>query len=253
MSFKPCKLRYAVSTALLSSCIALSASAQENNEESESLVEKITVTAQKRVERLSEVPVAVSVLRSDQIDAAFANNVESLQSLVPSVSFRKGNTTRNSALTVRGIGTISFSIAAEPSVSTVVDGVVLGRSGQAFVDLYDLDRVEVLRGPQGTLFGKNASAGVVNITTKRPSDSFEGSVEASLYQDNEYRLKASVSGGLSDNAAGSITVLKSLGLMVTSIMYTTMKPQAAMTKRACAPCSTWMWVTIQSSCLFSKA
>ena len=209
MSFKPCKLRYAVSTALLSSCIAFSASAQENNEESESLVEKITVTAQKRVEKLSEVPVAVSVLRSDQIDAAFANNVESLQSLVPSVSFRKGNTTRNSALTVRGIGTISFSIAAEPSVSTVVDGVVLGRSGQAFVDLYDLDRVEVLRGPQGTLFGKNASAGVVNITTKRPSDSFEGSVEASLYQDNEYRLKASVSGGLSDNAAGSITVLKS--------------------------------------------
>ena len=73
------------------------------------------------------MPVAVSVLREDQINSAFAANIEGLQALVPSVSFRKGNTTRNSAITIRGVGTISFSVAAEPSVSTVVDGVVLGR------------------------------------------------------------------------------------------------------------------------------
>lgn len=211
MSIRPTTLHKAVTKALaLSACFALNVNAQEAGAvDEDSMLEKITVTAQKRVEKLSEVPVAVSVLRSEQIDSAFANNVENLQALVPSVSFRKGNTTRNSALTVRGIGTISFSVAAEPSVSTVVDGVVLGRSGQAFVDLYDLDRIEVLRGPQGTLFGKNASAGVINITTKRPSDSFEGSAEVSLYQDNEYRLKASVTGPLSDNAAGSLTILKS--------------------------------------------
>ena len=170
-------------------------------------LEEVVVTAQKREEKLSDVPVAVTALTSEQIDAAFANNIEDLQSMVPSVSFRKGNTTRNSALTVRGIGTISFSIAAEPSVSTVVDGVVLGRSGQAFGDLYDLERIEVLRGPQGTLFGKNASAGVVNMTTKRPGTEFEGSVEAQLFQDNEYSLKASVSGPLSDRARGSLTIL----------------------------------------------
>ncbi len=196
----------------LTTCVGLSATAnaQETNSEREkNLIEQITVTSQKRVESLNEVPVAVSVLREDQINAAFANNIESLQALVPSVSFRKGNTTRNSAITVRGIGTISFSVAAEPSVSTVVDGVVMGRSGQAFVDLYDLERIEVLRGPQGTLFGKNASAGVLNITTKRPTDEFEGTAELSLFQDNEYRLKTSVSGGLSDNVSGSLTVLKS--------------------------------------------
>jgi len=170
-------------------------------------LEEVVVTAQKRQEVASDVPIAVTVLNSDQIDAAFANNLEGLQAMAPSVSFRKGNTTRNSALTVRGIGTISFSIAAEPSVSTVVDGVVLGRSGQAFGDLYDLERIEVLRGPQGTLFGKNASAGVVNMTTKRPATEFEGSVEAQLYQDNEYSLKATVSGPLSDRARGSLTVL----------------------------------------------
>ncbi len=173
------------------------------------LIEEIVVTAQKREEKLSDVPVAVSVLNSRQINSSFSNGIENLQALVPSVSFRKGNTTRNSALTVRGVGTISFSIAAEPSVSTVVDGVVLGRSGQAFTDLYDLERVEVLRGPQGTLFGKNASAGVLNIITRHPTEEFEASVEASIFEDNEYRLKARASGSLTDKARASVTVVHS--------------------------------------------
>jgi iron complex outermembrane receptor protein len=213
MSLRPSTLHKGITRALaLSTCITIgfAVNAQETAPvEDKGLMEKITVTSQKRVENLNEVPVAVSVLREDQINSAFAANIEGLQALVPSVSFRKGNTNRNSAITIRGIGTISFSVAAEPSVSTVVDGVVLGRSGQAFVDLYNLERIEVLRGPQGTLFGKNASAGVVNITTKRPSDVFEGEVEATLFQDNEYRLKTSVSGSLNDNVNGSLTVLKS--------------------------------------------
>ena len=212
MQLKPSNLHTSITKALaLTACmtIGLTANAQEAETEKSQGFETITVTAQKRVENLNEVPVAVSVLREDQINSAFSANIEGLQALVPSVSFRKGNTTRNSAITIRGVGTISFSVAAEPSVSTVVDGVVLGRSGQAFVDLYDLDRIEVLRGPQGTLFGKNASAGVVNITTKRPSDDFEGSFEATLFQDNEYRLKTSVTGPLNDNVSGSLTIMKS--------------------------------------------
>lgn len=212
MQLKPSNLHTSITKALaLSACltIGLTANAQEAETEKSQGFETITVTAQKRVENLNEVPVAVSVLREDQINSAFSANIEGLQALVPSVSFRKGNTTRNSAITIRGVGTISFSVAAEPSVSTVVDGVVLGRSGQAFVDLYDLERIEVLRGPQGTLFGKNASAGVVNITTKRPSDDFEGSFEATLFQDNEYRLKTSVAGPLNDNVSGSLTIMKS--------------------------------------------
>ncbi|MEL7312167.1 MAG: TonB-dependent receptor [Pseudomonadota bacterium] len=177
----------------------------------QSVIEEITVTAQKREESLADVPVALTVLTSDQIEASFSRNIEDLQALVPSVSFRTGNTTRNSALTVRGIGTISFSIGAEPSVSTVVDGVVLGRSGQAFADLYDLERVEVLRGPQGTLFGKNASAGVVNITTRKPSETFEAQLRGTFYQDNEYLTRARVSGPLGDSGdlRGSLTVVQS--------------------------------------------
>ena len=174
----------------------------------EGFLEEIIVTAQKREQSVQDVPIAVSVLDAGKIESAHAVGLEGLQALIPSVSFRKGNTNRNSAVVIRGIGTISFSTAAEPSVSTVVDGVVLGRSGQAFTDLYDLERLEVLRGPQGTLFGKNASAGVVNLTTKRPTEEFSGSVDLSIFEDDETRLKGSVSGALSDNVRASLTAFK---------------------------------------------
>ena len=90
---------------------------------------------------------------------------------------------------MRGVGTISFSIAAEPSVSTVVDGVVLSRSGQAFADLVEIERLEVLRGPQGTLFGKNASAGLINVVSKGGTDALEGEVTLEGYQGDEYRAR----------------------------------------------------------------
>lgn len=195
--------KVALGAALASVLVSPIVSAQETV-----YLEEIVVTAQKREQSVQDVPIAVSVLGAEKIESAHAVGFEGLQQLIPSVSFRKGNTNRNSAVVVRGIGTISFSTAAEPSVSTVVDGVVLGRSGQAFTDLYDLERLEVLRGPQGTLFGKNASAGVVNITTKRPGDEFEGSIDLSVFEDEEYRLKGSVSGPLSDSVRASVTAFK---------------------------------------------
>ena len=125
---------------------------------------EIVVTAQKRAERLQDIPLAVSVLerrRSSKRHRARASRPR--RRLVPSLNFLKSGTTLNQTIFLRGVGTASFSIAGEPSVSTVVDGVVYARSGEAFSDLVDIDRIEVLRGPQGTLFGKNASAGVINI------------------------------------------------------------------------------------------
>ncbi|MCI5048376.1 MAG: TonB-dependent receptor [Aquisalinus sp.] len=172
-------------------------------------LDEIIVTAQKKEENLQDVPIAVSVLPSEAIDNKFANNIENLQTLVPSISFRKGSTNANSAISVRGIGTVSFSLAAEPAVSTVVDGVVLGRSGQAFTDLFDIERIEVLRGPQGTLYGKNAQAGVINIVTKRPSDTLDGFVEATFFEDNEYKFRGKISGPISDTVNGSLMLTKS--------------------------------------------
>ena len=168
-------------------------------------VEVIVVTSQKRKENIQEVPAAVTVLSAKDINESYSYTIESLQSLVPTLTFRKGTTTRNSALSLRGVGTISFSIAAEPSVATIVDGVVMARSGQAFTDLYDLAQIEVLRGPQGTLFGKNASAGVVNITTLGGTDELESTVSATAFEGEEYRLKASVSGPLGESLKGRVT------------------------------------------------
>jgi iron complex outermembrane receptor protein len=167
----------------------------------------IVVTAQKREQRLQDVPVAVSVLSGDAIAAQGGVNIESAQYLVPSLNFRKSGTTLNQFLFLRGIGTANFSIAAEPSVSAVLDGVVLSTAGEAFADLVDIERVEVLRGPQGTLFGKNASAGVINIVSKRPSRDFEGYAEAGYFFGNgeEYRLRGAVNLPFSPNVRGRFT------------------------------------------------
>lgn len=201
--------RDSVSMTALCAALLFSGPALSQDADVDDNFDRIVVTSQKVEQNLQDVPVAVSVLDSSTIENSFSANIESLQTLVPSVSFRKGSTNKNSALTIRGIGTISFSGAIEPSVSTVVDGVVLSRSGQAFSELYDIERIEVLRGPQGTLFGKNASAGVINIITKRPSSELEGYASASLFEDNEYRVKGRISGPISDTVSASLTVSKS--------------------------------------------
>ncbi len=162
---------------------------------------EIVVTAQKRSERLQDVPVAVSVVSGEALARQGAINLEGAQYLVPSLNFRKSGTTINQSLYLRGVGTATFSIAGEPSVSTVLDGVVLARAGEAFSDLVDIERIEVLRGPQGTLFGKNSSAGVVNIVSKRPGDTLGGFAEGSFFFDtgNEYRLRGGIDLPIGDN------------------------------------------------------
>ncbi len=172
----------------------------------DSVVSEIVVTAQKREERLQDVPVAVSVVSGAAIAASGAVNLEGAQYLVPTLNFRKSGTTINQSLFLRGVGTSTFSIAGEPSISTVVDGVVYSRAGEAFSDLIDIDRLEVLRGPQGTLFGKNTSAGVVNIVTKRPGDDLGGYVEGAYFSNrDEYRLRGAVDAPLSDKVKSRVT------------------------------------------------
>lgn len=160
-------------------------------------LEEVIVFAQKRSENLNDVPLAVSVVSGNLLGSTATVSTESLVNLVPSLTFRKGTTNVNSSFNLRGVGTISFSSGVEPSVSTVLDGVVLARSGMAFNDLLDIDRVEVLRGPQGTLFGKNSSAGVVQIITADPTEAFEGYAEVSGTDDEEYRARGVLSGPLS--------------------------------------------------------
>ena len=168
-------------------------------------VQEIIVTAQKVEENVQDVPIAITAVSGDRLSQAVVFSLENISTVIPSVTFRKGTTSANSAIVMRGVGTITFSVAAEPSVSTVVDGVVLSRSGQAFMDLVDIERLEVLRGPQGTLFGRNASAGLVNIVSKGGSDTFEAEASADWFEGDEYRMRAAIAGPLADNLTARVT------------------------------------------------
>ncbi|MCQ9156666.1 TonB-dependent receptor [Acidomonas methanolica] len=158
--------------------------------------EEVTVTARRRTEPIQRVPISITVFNAKQ---AARDNVHDLQGIfqfIPEANFRTSSSAKDRTLFVRGIGTISTSPGVEPSVSTVIDGVVLARSGQATVDILDLDHIEVLSGPQGTLFGKNASAGVVNIVTARPTAETHVYADARYFSGDEYRLAAGASGTL---------------------------------------------------------
>ncbi len=130
---------------------------------------EIVVTAQKRSERLQNIPLAVAVVSGAALSAAGKPSVESAAQLVPALNFLKSGTTLNQTIFLRGVGTASFSIAGEPSVSTVVDGVVFSRAGEAFSDLVDIDRMEVLRGPQGTLFARTPRPALSTSSRNSPA------------------------------------------------------------------------------------
>ncbi|SEN67689.1 iron complex outermembrane recepter protein [Sphingomonas gellani] len=158
----------------------------------------IVVTAQKRTERLVQVPLAVTAITGDALATQQINETNSLTRAIPSLSYQAGNNPGNNSFRIRGVGTQLFSLGVEAAVAVVTDGVVAPRQAQGFADLADLERVEVLRGPQGTLFGKNATAGVINIVTARPAREFGGRVDGTIAEDGEYRVKGTVTGPLTD-------------------------------------------------------
>lgn len=173
-----------------------------------SQLETITVTATRRAESLQNVPIAVSVLKGDELAKTNRNSVATIAAVIPTLNFRTNASNKDASLFVRGVGTISTSPGVEPTVSTVIDGVVYARAGQATLDLFNIERIEVLRGPQGTLFGKNASAGVLNIVTKEPTTETSGFIDTSYFGGgDEKRISAGIAGSLSDNARGSLAVL----------------------------------------------
>jgi iron complex outermembrane receptor protein len=169
------------------------------------VVEEVLVTAQKRSERLQDVPLAVTALSGETLERQQINDTSSLVAAAPSLTFQRGSNPTNTSFRIRGIGTSLFGQGVESSVSVVLDGVVAPRQSQSFTDLADIERVEVLRGPQGTLFGKNATAGVINVVTARPSWDFGGKANLVVAQGDEYRAAATVTGPFNDQFAGRLT------------------------------------------------
>lgn len=179
--------------------------AQEEAAEEASRLQTVTVTGTKREQSLQDTPVAISVVQAEEIERAEIQDLNDLQTLVPSLTVRQAQSSASTSFFIRGFGNGSNAIGLEPSVGIFIDGVYRSRAAAYIPDLPNLQRVEVLRGPQSTLFGKNASAGVVSVVTGGPEFETAGNVEASIGNFNSYRLKGNITGPISDTIAYSLS------------------------------------------------
>jgi iron complex outermembrane recepter protein len=168
------------------------------------MLEEIIVTAQKREQSLQDVPVSVSVVTGESISKTGMANLDELSTHVPNLSITEGSQT--TAITMRGLGS-GINQGFEQSVGMFIDGIYAGRDRQFRSPFLDVAAVEVLRGPQGTLFGKNTIAGAINLTTAKPSEEFEASIRASYEPEyDEYSVEGIVSGGIAENLYGRLAV-----------------------------------------------
>jgi outer membrane receptor protein involved in Fe transport len=167
-------------------------------------VTEIVVTAQKREQKLQDVPVEVQSLPAAQLQASGVADIKDLQILTPGLTVTSTSSEAITSARIRGVGTVGDNPGLEDSVGVVIDGVYRPRNGVSFGDLGELDRIEVLEGPQGTTFGENTTAGVINILTKAPSFTFGAQGEATVGNYNAYGGALSVTGPITDQLAGRI-------------------------------------------------
>ncbi|WP_448478673.1 TonB-dependent receptor [Pseudoxanthomonas mexicana] len=202
-------LSLAVFTALCATSHAYAQQAAAPAEEEEpTTLATMTVTAQKREEAIQDVPIAVTAISEQLLQDSGVRDIKDLQVLVPGLTV---TSTQNEAITtarIRGIGTVGDNVGLESSVGVVIDGVYRPRNSVGFGDLGQLERIEVLKGPQGTVFGKNTSAGVINVVTRRPSytQSAEGEVTVGNY--GAVGVSGSYNDSLTENSAFSIFAAK---------------------------------------------
>lgn len=202
------RLLMGVASAMLASGVAWAADDAPTAPGSTNVAEVI-VTARQREENLQKVPVAVSVVTGEELDQTYTVNTQSLSQLVPSLYYNSANP-RNTAYTIRGLGSNTLSVSAandgiEPGVGFYVDGVYHGRPATAAFDFTDIARIEVLRGPQGTLFGKNTTGGAINIISRAPTFEPEANAEVSYGDYDFIQAKGSVSGPIADRVAGRLS------------------------------------------------
>ncbi|WP_394344000.1 TonB-dependent receptor [Sphingomonas baiyangensis] len=166
---------------------------------------EIVITAQGRAQLLTDVPVAVSAISSESLQLSGANDIRQLNQLAPSLLVSSTGSEANGSARIRGIGTVGDNPGLESSVAVFIDGVYRSRSGIGLNELGEIDRVEVLRGPQGTLFGRNASAGLINIISKQPDfNGFSGNAEATYGNYDFWRFQGALNVPLGETLAGRI-------------------------------------------------
>lgn len=175
------------------------------NEPAVAQIEEVVVTARRREERLQDAPVAVTALSGDALQARGVESVDQIAKFAPSIRFdgaaalSGGN--YNATVFIRGVGQNDFAIFSDPGVGVYVDGVYYARSIGGTMDAFDVSRIEVLRGPQGTLFGKNTIGGAVVISTAQPGNTFGGKIEGTIGSLDRRDIKGHVDVPLSDKVA----------------------------------------------------
>ncbi|POA50014.1 TonB-dependent receptor [Pseudomonas sp. MPR-ANC1] len=191
----------------LCSLMPMLPAAANNLPSNSDVLQPVTVEARRRSEDAQQVPTAMSVLGAQTLEEQRLYRLQDLQQAMPSVNVAFMHA-RQSSLSIRGLGNNPASDGLEGSAGIYLDNVYLGRPGMAVFDLLDVEQIELLRGPQGTLFGKNTTAGVLNITTRRPSFTPQGSLSTSVGEDGYTQTQASFSGPLNDTLAGRIAAYR---------------------------------------------
>ena len=159
-------------------------------------IEEIVVTAQKREENLQDTPIAITVFTEESLEGRMINDISKLADFTPNVIFDTttpiSGLSNGAAVFIRGVGQLDFGLTTDPGVGTYIDGVYSSRAVGGVLDVVDIERIEILRGSQGTLFGRNTIGGAINITTKRPAETFGGMVEATFGEFERTDFKGSV-------------------------------------------------------------
>lgn len=183
--------RYSLIVPIIAVFISMSAAGQ--------VLEEIVVTAQKRAESVQDVPIAITALNSEKLERSFIQNIHDLSFHVPNLQF--GNFSSTMTTAIRGIGYTNTTAGGDPGVAMHLDGVYLARPIANVFNAYDLDRMEVLRGPQGTLYGRNTTGGSINFISNKPGDEFEGQVDVSYGEFDHVMARGTFNAPINDRVA----------------------------------------------------
>ncbi|NOZ66128.1 MAG: TonB-dependent receptor [Alphaproteobacteria bacterium] len=207
-SFKKFKIKpnmLATASVLAASMGAQANALAEEENKNEVFLEEIMVTAQKRESNIQDTPLSISAMSGDMMAKVGIRNIEDLQFFVPGITVTNDSM---AIVNIRGIGTSAFGVATDPSSTIYFDGIYQPRPTTGYQDMFDVERIELLRGPQGVLFGRNSTGGALNIISKAPSEELEGSIAATYGRFNKFTVSGTVSGALTDKVRGRLTLLK---------------------------------------------
>ncbi len=218
---------------LCSVCGAQSARSADSPADAPAALQEIIVTAQRREQRLQDVPIAVQVVSQELISKSAAENMAQLDRYVPGLSV-SGDSPTQPHFQLRGIGASDFGVGTDPAVGVYIDGVYAARSGASFLAFNDIERIEVLRGPQGTLLGRSSAAGAVSVVTRKPTDKLEGSFDMRLGNQGKNRVEGMANLPLADGVALRLNAVSNEadGYLTDSLTGTRLNPERNWAARA---------------------